>query len=276
MAETFGLRLQQRVQEFGPLCVGIDPSKTLLESWGRDDAIEGLEFFALSVLEAALGNAAVIKPQVAYFERFGAAGYVILERLLSEARDAGMMVIADAKRGDIGATNEGYAEAWLDDKSPLSCDAVTVSPYTGVAALTPFFDRVPAGKGVFLLAATSNPEGRTLQEARTSEDEAVEDMVLRSVAEYNRNGEGLGGVGVVLGATRHQPRFDLSRLHGPYLVPGVGAQGATPDQVGRLFARCPKGSVVVNVSRAILSVGPDRGALTDSVRRWRDDLANSL
>jgi len=168
MAETFGLRLQQRVQEFGPLCVGIDPSKTLLESWGRDDAIEGLEFFALSVLEAALGNAAVIKPQVAYFERFGAAGYVILERLLSEARDAGMMVIADAKRGDIGATNEGYAEAWLDDKSPLSCDAVTVSPYTGVAALTPFFDRVPAGKGVFLLAATSNPEGRTLQEARTS------------------------------------------------------------------------------------------------------------
>ena len=276
MAETFGLRLQQRVQEFGPLCVGIDPSKTLLESWGRDDAIEGLEFFALSVLEAALGNAAVIKPQVAYFERFGAAGYVILERLLSEARDAGMMVIADAKRGDIGATNEGYAEAWLDDKSPLSCDAVTVSPYTGVAALTPFFDRVPAGKGVFLLAATSNPEGRTLQEARTSEDEAVEDMVLRSVAEYNRNGEGLGGVGVVLGATRHQPRFDLSRLHGPYLVPGVGAQGATPDQVGRLFARCPKGSVVVNVSRAILSVGPDRGALTDSVRRWRDDLAHSL
>jgi len=167
MAETFGQRLQQRVQEFGPLCVGIDPSKTLLESWGRDDAIEGLEFFALSVLEAALGNAAVIKPQVAYFERFGAAGYVILERLLSEARDAGMMVIADAKRGDIGATNEGYAEAWLDDKSPLSCDAVTVSPYTGVAALTPFFDRVPAGKGVFLLAATSNPEGRTLQEART-------------------------------------------------------------------------------------------------------------
>jgi len=276
MAETFGQRLQQRVQEFGPLCVGIDPSKTLLESWGRDDAIEGLEFFALSVLEAALGNAAVIKPQVAYFERFGAAGYVILERLLSEARDAGMMVIADAKRGDIGATNEGYAEAWLDDKSPLSCDAVTVSPYTGVAALTPFFDRVPAGKGVFLLAATSNPEGRTLQEARTSEDEAVEDMVLRSVAEYNRNGEGLGGVGVVLGATRHQPRFDLSRLHGPYLVPGVGAQGATPDQVGRLFARCPKGSVVVNVSRAILSVGPDRGALTDSVRRWRDDLAHSL
>ena len=276
MAETFGQRLQQRVQEFGPLCVGIDPSKTLLESWGRDDAVEGLEFFALSVLEAALGNAAVIKPQVAYFERFGAAGYVILERLLSEARDAGMMVIADAKRGDIGATNEGYAEAWLDDKSPLSCDAVTVSPYTGVAALTPFFDRVPAGKGVFLLAATSNPEGRTLQEARTSEDEAVEDMVLRSVAEYNRNGEGLGGVGVVLGATRHQPRFDLSRLHGPYLVPGVGAQGATPDQVGRLFARCPKGSVVVNVSRAILSVGPDRGALTDSVRRWRDDLANSL
>ena len=276
MVESFGRQLQQRVLEFGPLCVGIDPSRALLHAWEREDTVEGLEFFSLAVLEAAAQNAAVLKPQVAYFERFGAAGYHVLERLIREARDAGMMVIADAKRGDIGSTNEGYASAWLDDASPLASDAVTISPYTGVAALTPFFDRVPAGKGVFVLAATSNPEGRTLQEARTADDEAVEDMVLRHVAEMNEGADGLGGVGVVLGATRTMPRFDLSLLHGPFLVPGVGAQGATPDQVGRLFARCPKGSVVVNVSRAILGAGPDRSALRDSVRRWRDDLSAAL
>ena len=150
MVESFGRQLQQRVLEFGPLCVGIDPSRALLHAWEREDTVEGLEFFSLAVLEAAAQNAAVLKPQVAYFERFGAAGYHVLERLIREARDAGMMVIADAKRGDIGSTNEGYASAWLDDASPLASDAVTISPYTGVAALTPFFDRVPAGKGVFL------------------------------------------------------------------------------------------------------------------------------
>ena len=276
MVDSFGQRLQERIRDLGPLCVGIDPSSSLLSSWGRPDSIEGVEFMSLAVLEASVGAACAIKPQVAYFERFGSAGYRVLERLISDAHDAQILVIADAKRGDIGATNEAYASAWLEESSPLCCDALTVSPYTGVGALAPFFSRCVDGRGVFVLAATSNDEGRALQRARTDRDEAVEDLVLRSIAELNQRDEGLGSFGVVLGATRDRPRFDLAALQGPYLVPGVGAQGATPEQVGRLFERCPQGTVLVNVARAILETGPERSALRDSVQRWRDNLTTFL
>jgi orotidine-5'-phosphate decarboxylase len=272
MAETFGQRLQERIRALGPLCVGIDPSSTLLREWDRSDTVEGLEFFSLALLEASVGVAAAIKPQVAYFERFGSAGYRALERLIADAHDADVLVIADVKRGDIGPTNEAYAAAWLDDASPLCCDAMTVSPFTGVGALSAFVARTAAGRGVFVLAATSNDEGRVIQRARTDNNEALEDLILRSIAEINRRNEGLGGVGAVLGATRDRPHFDLTTLGGPYLVPGVGVQGATPEDVGRLFDRCPAGTVLVNVSRAIARSGPERSGIADSVQRWRDNL----
>src|ERR1700744_2110667 len=126
---TFGARLQDHIREVGPLCVGVDPAPSLLAAWGRADWVEGLEFFALAVLEAVIGVAVAIKPQVAYFERFGSSGYRVLQRLSSEARDAELLVVADAKRGDFSTTNAGYADAWLSDRSPLCVDAVTVHPY---------------------------------------------------------------------------------------------------------------------------------------------------
>lgn len=277
MNESFGVRLQERIRDLGPLCVGIDPSATLLESWGRSDTVDGLEFFALAVLEAVVDTAAVVKPQVSYFERFGAEGYRVLERLLEEARDARVMVIADVKRGDIGSTNEGYAEAWLGEASPLRVDALTVNPYLGFDALGPFLRRArEGGRGVFVLSATSNPEGRQIQRARTADNVSVEGLILRSVADINAREDTLGSVGVVLGATRDRPEFDLPQLGGPYLVPGVGSQGGTPDQVARLFDRCPVGTVLVNVGRAILDAGPERAALRDAARRWRDDLSGAL
>ncbi len=277
MAETFGVRLRQRLLESGPLCVGVDPSSELLESWDRPDSVEGLEFFALAVLEAVSDVAGAIKPQVAFFERHGAGGYRVLERLIREAHDADVLVVADAKRGDVALTNQGYADAWLGDESPLSVDAVTVSPYLGLDALAPFFEGAEiSGRGVFVLAATSNDDGRTIQTARTGDNETIEEMVLRRVTAMNRRDDGLGTVGVVLGATREAPHFDLSTLNGPYLVPGVGAQGAGVVDVARLFACSPSGTVLVNVARAILRAGPDRRALHDAARRWRDDLRDAL
>ena len=273
MVETFGVRLQERVRDLGPLCVGVDPSSEVLTRWGRPDSVEGLEFCALAVLEAVTGVAAVIKPQVAFFERFGSAGYRVLERLIHEAHEADVLVLADAKRGDVDSTNEGYAQAWLSETSPLAVDAVTTSPYLGVAALRPLFDAAAAqGRGVFVVAATSNPEGRALQEARTFEQERVQEMVLRTVAELNQRDEGLGSFGVVLGATRDKPAFDLASLRGPYLVPGLGAQGAGVADVARLFERCEPGTVLVNVARAVLFAGPEQRGLLDAARRWRDDL----
>ena len=277
MADSFGTRLQERIRALGPLCVGIDPSRQLLESWDRPDSVEGLEFFALAVLEAVLDTAAAIKPQVAFFERFGSEGFRVLERLMSEARDADILLVADAKRGDIAETSDGYAEAWLADRSPLAADAVTANPYLGVGALAPLFAAASAsGRGVFVLAATSNDAGRSIQRARTEDNEMVEELVLRSIAELNQRDDGLGSLGVVLGATRDRTQFNLSSLGGPFLVPGVGSQGASAQNVARLFGRCPPGTVLVSVSRAVLQAGPDRAALRDAAQRWRDDLSAAL
>lgn len=275
--QGFGVTLQEHIRELGPLCVGVDPSASLLGAWERSDSIDGLEFFALAVLEAVTGSAVAIKPQVAFFERFGSGGFRVLERLIEEAHDADLLVVADAKRGDFANTNEGYAEAWLEDRSPLCADALTVHPYLGVDALSPIFDRARAkGRGVFVLAATSNDEGRSVQEALTRDHERVEDMVLRQVAERNRRDGRLGSLGVVIGATRAAPRFDLASLAGPYLVPGVGAQGAGAADVARLFAGVEEGTVLVNVARDILSAGPERRRLRDAALRWRDDLRAAL
>jgi orotidine-5'-phosphate decarboxylase len=277
MAETFGARLQERIRALGPLCVGIDPSRQLLEAWGRPDSVEGLEFFALAVLEAALDTAAAIKPQVAFFERFGSSGYRVLERLMAEARDADIVIVADVKRGDISTTNEGYAEAWLHERSALVADALTVSPYVGLPALSPFLEMASAsGRGVFVLAATSNDDGRLVQLARTDDNERVEEVVLRFVAEINQRDDGLGSIGVVMGATRDHPNFNLASLGGPFLVPGVGSQGASAEHVARLFERCPPGTVLASVSRAILQAGPEKAGLRDACQRWRDDLSGAL
>ncbi len=277
MDETFGERLRERVRALGPLCVGIDPSREMLESWERSDTVEGLEFFSRAALDAVIGTACAIKPQVAFFERFGADGFRVLEQLIGDARDADVLVVADAKRGDFENTNAGYAEAWLGERSPLRVDAVTASPYLGVDALAPFFRLASEhARGVFVLVATSNAEGRALQGARTPDGERVEDLVLRTVADLNKRDDGAGAFGAVIGATRDAPKFDLAHFGGPMLVPGVGAQGGSAENVARIFARCPRDTVLVNVARSILNVGPERAALRDAARRWRDDLSQAL
>ena len=277
MNETFGERLRERLLDAGPLCVGIDPSREVVRAWERDDTIEGVEYVALTALEAAIGEAALIKCQVAFFERFGSAGFAVLERVIREARGADLLVVADAKRGDVPSSNEGYAAAWLEDASALCVDAVTVSPYLGVGALEPIFRAAEATqRGVFVLVATSNPEGRLVQVARTIEHETVESMIFRDLAQRNAGHDGLGGIGAVVGATRERPEYDLTTLNGPFLVPGVGAQGAAPSDLAHLFGGCVEGSVAVNVARAILAAGPEPRAVRDALRRWRDDLRDAL
>ncbi len=277
MVDTFGDRLRERITDFGPLCVGIDPSHRQLTSWERGDDVSGLEFFSLAMLEASAGVAAAIKPQVAYFERFGSAGYRVLERLLADARDARVLVIADAKRGDIASTNDGYAQAWLRSDSPLASDALTMSPYLGLGTMTGLVDAAASsGRGIFVVVASSNDEGRVVQEALIDGDTRVEDALLEHIAQWNAGSDVVGSVGAVVGATRDRPRFDLARVKGPFLVPGVGEQGASPEHVARLFAGVTPGTVLVNVSRVVSSAGPDATSIRDAAQRWRDDLAAAL
>ena len=263
MGDSFGDRVAAAVAATGPFCAGVDPSGSLLREWGLGDDAAGLRAFCATCVDAFAGTVGVIKPQVAFFERHGSAGMMELERLIASARAAGIVVIADAKRGDIDSTAAAYADAWLSDASPLAADAVTAHAYLGLAALLPLV-RLAAttGRGVLVVARSSNPEGRSLQQATTSGGPAVEDMILGEIAALNDSPDvPTGTVGAVVGATLEPSVFPLSQLGGVILAPGLGAQGAGPDEVARRFAGCRPGTVLPSSSRALLSAGPDPAAL---------------
>lgn len=261
---SFGERAVAAGRERGRLCVGIDPHPHLLEAWGLTVDVDGLRTFTMTCVEAFADTAAMVKPQVAFFERFGSRGFAVLEDALAALREQGCLSLADAKRGDIGSTMAGYADAWLGESSPLRADAVTVSPYLGVGALNPVFDLAEAtGRGVFVLAATSNPEAVALQ-SLSVDGRSVAQRVVDELAERNTAaGAAVGALGVVVGATLDTPP-KLDQLNGPVLLPGVGAQGATPDDVRTLTAAAPELGFA-NVSRAILSHGPQVADLRESV-----------
>lgn len=273
MNSSFGARLRAAMDAHGPLCVGIDPHAALLEQWGLSQDAEGLRAFGLAVVDAAAGRVGVVKPQVAFFERFGSKGFAALEDVMAAARAAGLLVLADAKRGDIGSTMAGYASAWLEPGSPLESDAVTISPYLGPDSLRETITTaVRADKGVFVLAATSNPEAASLQTARTvdvaaTEDQTVAQRVARDVGWANGSsafGGALGPVGLVIGATVDRAELGLGDdvLSGtPILAPGFGAQGATAEDLLTRFGAVAH-QVLASESRSILSAGPDGIAAT--------------
>lgn len=274
----FGERVATAVRATGPLCAGIDPSARLLVQWGMSDSADGLRAFGARCVEAFAGVVPAVKPQVAFFERHGPEGMAALSDLVTEARAAGLLVIADAKRGDIGSTCEAYADAWLGPSSPWSPDAVTVHPYLGLGALAPFVTTARArGKGVLVVASSSNPEGRQLQGAATDGDLSVQDALLAQIAELNRaEGFGRGAVGAVVGATVADLRFDLALLGGVVLAPGVGAQGAGAKEVGALFGGCPPGSVLPAASRSLLSRGPAARDLRSAAAQLCEELSGVL
>ncbi|HKM25576.1 MAG TPA: orotidine-5'-phosphate decarboxylase, partial [Corynebacterium sp.] len=188
----------------------------------------------------------------------------VLEATLAALREAGCLTVADAKRGDIGSTMAGYADAWLGENSPLRADAVTVSPYLGVGALAPVLDLAEAtGGGVFVLAATSNPEAVVLQNHAGQDGRTIAQQVVDECAARNAAHEGPGNIGVVVGATLSQAP-DLSALNGPVLMPGVGAQGGSAEDVERI-ARGVEKLAFPNISRAVLGAGPRIGDLRDAV-----------
>jgi orotidine-5'-phosphate decarboxylase len=254
--ETFGKRFDDLIGKRGPLCVGIDPHPALLARWGLTDDISGLERFARTVVDALADRVAVVKPQSAFFERFGSRGIAILESTIRQSREAGALVLLDVKRGDIGSTMVAYASAYLDPASPLCADAITLSPYLGVGSLQPAFDLAAAnGAGVFVLALTSNPEGPTVQHAVTASGKTVGQTVIDEISQLNKGAEPVGSVGLVVGATIGDTGHDLSNVNGPLLAPGLGAQGATPADLRQVFGENLR-NVLPSYSREVLTAGP--------------------
>ena len=294
---TFGDRLNDAFGRFGRLSVGIDPHPYLLSAWGLSDDAAGLREFGLRVVEAAAGQAGIVKPQVAFFERHGSRGYAALEEVIAAARAAGLLVIADAKRGDVGTSVEAYGETWLRPGSPLEADAVTLVAYQGVGSLdAPIRLAREHGKGVFVLAATSNPEGRDIQRAfvdahavaaaensngttdggapRRVARAIVDDIVASNAAAGETE---LGSVGVVIGATLRLAEFQLDFRPSPVLpvlAPGFGHQGAAVSQSADIFGPMSPG-VIVAQSRSVLDAGPTgiAAAIKNQAKDVRSNIA---
>ena len=292
MSVAFGDRLAKAMAERGPLCVGIDPHPNLLEQWGLEDSAAGLAAFTEAVYEGCAPFAAALKPQVALFERHGSAGLAVLEALFARAAADGVLIVADAKRGDIGSTMKAYADAWLGSFSPLGTDSVTLSPYLGFESLRPALDLADENdRGTFVLALTSNPEGKSVQHVGAASESghsgepghsgdsggAVAKRIIAAATAENasRQWEQMGPCGLVVGATVGQALvdlgIDLSVFNGPILSPGYGAQGASAADLYRVFAGV-ESQVLVNSSRGVLAAGPSVEGLAQAAQAARDDL----
>ena len=271
---SFGQRLLNTFEQKGQLCIGIDPSIDQLRSWGLPISAEGAKSFSFSMLDAAQDNSGIVKFQVGFFEQFGPEGFSHLSELLADAKTRDLVVIADAKRGDIGSTMSGYATAWLSREAAFACDALTVSPYLGSDSLAETANvALENDRGLFVLAATSNPEAPTLQSAMR-DGRTVARSVLEFAEQYS--GAGLGSIGVVVGATVNDVDLGLDfsgSLKIPVLVPGFGAQGASLMEARSLLSGYAN-TAICNVSRLVAGASLD--GLSSRISKAKADLEVGL
>jgi orotidine-5'-phosphate decarboxylase len=270
--ESFADRFATVRTARGPLVWGLDPSGRLLAEWGLGDTPDGLDRFADLVLPVAAETIGLVKPQSAFYERHGWRGLRTLARLTGQARAAGLLVILDVKRGDVGSTNDAYAQAYVGKDAAFPSDAITVHPYLGLGAMSTFVSRAhESGRCVLVVTRSSNREGREVQAARSPgpDGRSVEETLLREIGALNAGlapGQ-LGPVGAVVAPAPPSPdlpELPLTSMNGLFLAPGIGAQGYGPDDVATTFAACPD-RVMPSASRSILAAGPDPSRLRDTI-----------
>lgn len=271
---SFGLRLLQGFKEKGQLCIGIDPSLDQLESWNLPQSAEGAKAFSMALLDAAANQVSIVKPQVAFFEQFGPEGFDVLSYVLQEANSRQLIVIADAKRGDIGSTMTGYAKAWLSEEAVFMCDALTISPYLGLESLNQTVrTALNNNRGLFVLAATSNPEASSFQLAE-SDGKSLAKLVYDYASGHSV--DELGSVGIVYGATVNASAvgIDLAGTPNfPLLVPGFGSQGVSLRQARGLLKEFSAVSIC-SVSRSVAGVA--RAGLEDRIAFSKSELEIGL
>lgn len=270
---SYAKRLTDAIRRCGnPVCVGLDPRWENLPADIRERATQrggayldqkaiAYEEFSLRIIEVVARLVPVVKPQVAFFEECGPAGMVALWNVMRAARKAGLLVICDAKRGDIGSTAEAYAQAYLADDGlgagQGGVDALTVNPYLGKDTLEPFV-RVAEkhDRGLYILVRTSNPGAKIFQDLQSTAGQTVYQSVaavVEELANESRKSEPYGFVGAVVGATYPEELKELRETmpHVPLLIPGYGSQGAKAVDVAAGFGPSGVGAVV-NSSRGII------------------------
>lgn len=294
----FADRLISRTRELGhPLCLGLDPHLAKIPAlFQRGDmgatseqTPQAVEDFLFAILERSEGRAAIVKPQIAFFEQMGWRGIEVLTKVVERARALGFMTLLDAKRGDIGSTADGYAKAYLEPGSPIEVDSITLNAYLGLDSLDPFAARAEAhGRGLFVLVKTSNLGSGDLQDlvladkvAGKATGETVFGAVASALAPLSRKlvgkQTGWSSLGVVVGAT-YPGEAAIVRERLPealFLVPGYGAQGASAAEAVQGFVRGPRGleGGLVNSSRGILF--PDSGSMA-SASAWERAVDEAL
>jgi len=276
----FADALTERVRRTSPVCIGLDPDLQKLPT-GIEKDPAGVLTFCKGIVEAVKDTASCVKLQLAYFEVLGWEGMRTFWELCTYAKEQGLIIIADGKRGDIGPTCEAYAEAYLYEGSPI--DALTVNPYLGSDAVKPFLDRCKNGKGIFILVKTSNPSSGELQDLAVG-DEVVHEHLAQLVeswgASYLGPNTNLSCVGAVVGAAYPEELKYLRTLmpHCPFLMPGYGAQRGTAEDVKHGFI--PDGTgAIVSASRSIIfaSSGTDwKEAAREAAQKMAADIRSAL
>ncbi|MEM6854937.1 MAG: orotidine-5'-phosphate decarboxylase [Planctomycetota bacterium] len=252
----------------GPVCVGLDPVLNKLpDGLGGLEPIAAIEKFCLEVIDAVAEHVPAIKPQIACFERYGSEGYAVYERVVTAGREAGLFVIGDAKRGDIGTSSAHYASGLLagEEDSAVGCDALTVNSYLGADGIEPFLKAAAlTGKGLFALVRTSNPGGDKLQGLTLEDGRTVAEAVADQVADLGCGELGSSGyslLGAVVGATKPEDAVSL-RQRMPqqlFLVPGFGAQGGSAEDVRACFKPDGTGALITASRSVIYAYNPADG-----------------
>ena len=273
----FADRLIAATRQYGPLCVGIDPHAGRIPDLFGGDTPDGIAAWGKAIVAAAQGRVSIVKPQAGLFERHGWQGMRALADVCAAAQEAGLLVLMDAKRGDIGSTAEGYAGAYLRADAPFACDALTVNPYMGLDTLEPHVKAAEAsGKGVIVLARTSNP-GSADYQARDLEGAPLYARVVESLApmiERLKGTSGWSGLMLVTGATGPEEAKHLRALapNALFLVPGYGAQGAGAAEAMAGFVGGEGGCV--NASRSVTFPAGSAEAATQA--KWHDIIAAAI
>jgi orotidine-5'-phosphate decarboxylase len=290
MFNHFGDRLSEKIRKTKSfLCLGIDPHLDLIpEIFNANDEINKItkvEKFCFSLLEVVIGKVPAIKPQIALFEQLGPEGMSLLSSLCNYAHSKDLLVIMDAKRGDIGSTSKAYANAYLGRNAPFPSDALTVNPWLGLDSLEPFFEKaLDTGSGLFILVHTSNKGSQDIQEVLINNDlKCYEHLakILKPIIEKNNGKSGLSSIGIVSGATYKEQAMSLRKLlpTAPFLIPGYGAQGASASDACsplKLDNYNPglRSFGLINSSRGILF--PEKSYLAKNVEEWQTIILSEL